>query len=494
MRIPRRTLLAMLPGAALSRGAAMRPRPTRAIPLLIGNWADPTILKDGEDYYMTHSSFAFHPGLLVWHSKDLRRWKPISRALLNQTGAVWAPEMIKYKGRYLIYYPAVEAGVSANWVVTAESPHGPWSEPQPIGAKHIDPGFVAGPDGKIFIHLSGGRSVEMSGDGLRALGEPRQVYEGWPIPEDWAIECFCLESPKLLFRNGWYYLTSAQGGTLGPSTSHMVVAARSKGPNGPWENSPYNPVIRTWSREEEWWSKGHGTIFEGPGGQWYCVLHGVMKGFRTLGRPTLLEPVEWTPDGWYRVPDRWPAGWERPVVAEMPMSDDFTGSQLGIQWQFHERFDKGRLRIEKGTLTLGAHGSKAGTSRPLALMPMHRAYEIEVHAEAAPGVTAGLMLFASPSDYIGLALTPEGKLLRVQEGYRRYARTDEPALPSSAAALRIVNDRQDVRFYYRSAEAGWKILQPSIEVSSGGALRAALFAYGAGEARFRQFRYTPVEG
>jgi hypothetical protein len=83
----------------------------------------------------------------------------------------------------------------------------------------------------------------------------------------------------------------------------MVVSARSKGPLGPWENSPYNPIIRTWDRDEAWWSKGHGTLVEGPGENWYCVLHGYMNGYRTLGRCTLIEPIEWTDDGWFRAAD-----------------------------------------------------------------------------------------------------------------------------------------------------------------------------------------------
>ena len=464
---------------------AIKARPTKAVPLLIGNWADPSILKDGDDYYMTHSSFAFHPGLLVWHSRDLKSWRPISRVVVNQKGSIWAPDIIRHGDLYYIYYPAA----GENWVVTAESPRGPWSEARAIGAKHIDPGHVAGPDGKRYIHLSGGNMVEMSPDGMRAVTAPEVVYEGWPIPEDWAIECFCLESPKLLFRDGWYYLTSAQGGTVGPSTSHMVVAARSRNPNGPWENSPYNPIIRSWSREEEWWSKGHGTVFEGPGGQWYCVLHGVMNGFRTLGRPTLIEPIEWTRDGWYRVPERWPAGWGQPVKAEMPMSDDFAADRLGIQWQFHDHYDESRFSLGGGSLKLSGYGADAGGSRPLAVMPMHRAYEFEAEVESGGGVTAGIMLFASPTDYIGLGLTPEGALLRLQDGYRRYRRTDEPNTGRSTARLRIVNDRQDVRFY-RHTGGAWRILQPSMEVSAGGALRAALFAFGSGKATFRRFRYT----
>lgn len=480
----RRQMLAALLAAPLPKA-----RRTQAKPLLLGNWADPTVLKDGNDYYMTHSSFEYHPGLLVWHSTDLRNWRALSRAVVNQPGSIWAPEMIKLGGRYLIYYPAG----GENRVVSADSPAGPWSAPRAIGAKHIDPGFAEGADGKRYLHLSGGNAVDLSPDGLRAVSAPRRVYEGWPIPEDWAVECFCLESPKLMKRGGWYYLTSAQGGTLGPSTSHMVVAARSKSPLGPWENSPYNPVIRTWSREEEWWSKGHGTILEGPGGQWWCVLHGVMNGFRTLGRPTLIEPVEWTPEGWYRVQQRWPAGWEDPVKASLPVSDEFRHSGLGLQWQFHGLYEEGRFRTGEGELVLDGRGQHPGESRPLAVMPMHRAYQVDVRLSLTGAATAGLFLFAGPRDYIGYGLEPGGALKRFQSGHRRYNRTDELAVARQEVALRIVNDRQDVRFYYGDAAGNWRILQPSMDVSAAGALRPALFACGAGRAAFRQFSYRPLE-
>ncbi len=467
-------------------GAA--PSPTHAKPLLMGNWADPSILKSGGDYYMTHSSFDFHPGLLIWRSRDLRNWKPLSRAVVNQSGSIWAPELIRDGNQYRIYYPAD----GQNWVITAQDPAGPWSAPLPIGAKRIDPGFVAGEDGKRYIHLSGGGFVEMSTDGLRAMGEIQRTYGGWPIPEDWAIECFCLESPKLIRKDGWYHLTSAQGGTLGPSTSHMVVSARSKSPIGPWENSPYNPVIKTWSRDEPWWSKGHGTLVEGPDGRWYCVLHGVRNGFRTLGRPTLIEPIEWTRDGWYRPSPNWPAGWAQGGAADMPMSDSFKQSSLGVQWQFHGHYDSSRFETGNGVLQLKGHGADAATCRPLTLMPMHAAYEIEVEVSISGAANAGLALFASPRDYIGYAFNEAGRLLRVQQGHRRYNATDEPAMTGAAVSLRIVNDRQDVRFYWRQPGGAWKILQPSMDVSAAGPLRPALLSWGNGVAGFREFRYTAL--
>jgi len=270
---------------------AQSPGPTEARLLMGGNYPDPTILKHDGIYYMTHSSFNFRPGLLIWQSKDLKIWSPLTYALKNFDGNVWAPDLIEHKGRFYIYFPSAVNGKYDNYVVTAEKIEGPWSEAQSLGVGHIDPGHVVGDDGKRYVHLSGGYVSELSKDGLRAIGKPEKIMEGWPIPEDWAIECFCLESPKLTKLNDWYYLTAAQGGTFGPATSHMLTAFRSKTPVGPWESSPYNPVIHTWSKSEDWWSKGHGTLVEGPNQQWFSVLHGIPNGYRTLGRATLINPL-----------------------------------------------------------------------------------------------------------------------------------------------------------------------------------------------------------
>ncbi len=481
---------------------AIAPRPTEARAVLIGNWADPTILKDGDDYYMTHSSFEFQPGLLVWHSRDLRSWEPIAHAVVNQEGSIWAPDLIKHEGRYCLYYPAA----GTNWVVTADRIAGPWSDPVSIGVGRIDPGHVADDAGRRYVHLSGGHAVEVSADGTKAVTRARRVYDGWPIPRDWTIECFCLESPKLTRRGGWYYLTSAQGGTSGPATSHMVVSARSRNPLGPWENSPHNPIIRTWDRDEAWWSKGHGTLVEGPGGKWYCVLHGYMNGYRTLGRCTLIEPVQWTDGGWFRAADRWPSEWDDSANPKacggasgdvaMPQSDDFHGRRLGIQWQFYRQFDEARFDLKDGSLILEGHGDTPGRSRPLCVMAMQQAYEIETDVEVSGKGSAGLMLFGSPEVYIGLAISPDGKLRRLQEGFRRYAGTDEPQIGRSRVTLRIVNEKQDVRFYYKSKEGDWIVLQPGMDVSSmttagWPALRPALFTTGSARARFGYFHYRP---
>ena len=82
------------------------------------------------------------------------------------------------------------------------------------------------------------------------------------------MEAFSPEGPKLLRHDGWFYLITAVGGTAGPPTGHMVIAARSKSIHGPWEHCPHNPLVRTTSAEEPWWSRGHASLVEGPAGDW----------------------------------------------------------------------------------------------------------------------------------------------------------------------------------------------------------------------------------
>ena len=59
-------------------------------PIVAGDHPDPTILKDGDDYYMTFSSFRSYPGLVIWHSRDLVNWTPLGPALFRYVGDIWA--------------------------------------------------------------------------------------------------------------------------------------------------------------------------------------------------------------------------------------------------------------------------------------------------------------------------------------------------------------------------------------------------------------------
>ncbi len=44
-------------------------------PILYADYSDPDVIRVGDDFYMTASSFTYVPGLPILHSKDLVNWE-----------------------------------------------------------------------------------------------------------------------------------------------------------------------------------------------------------------------------------------------------------------------------------------------------------------------------------------------------------------------------------------------------------------------------------
>ena len=334
--------------AAVAEKAAVRGVNSERL-MLAGDRPDPSIIRDGDTYYMVHSSFEYAPGLLIYRSKDLVRWEPLVNALHRYVGSVYAPDIVKHNGRWYIYFPVVTPAHTTNMVVWADSPEGPWSEPVDLQIGGIDPGHAVDAEGNRYLLMSNGYLVPLAADGLSATGPARKVYDGWEFPKEWDVEGFCLEGPKIRKIGKYYYMLTAEGGTAGPPTSHMVVVARAERLTGPWENSPYNPLVHTYSPDERWCSKGHGTLIDTPDGQWYVVYHAYERGFYTLGRQTLIEPVAMTEDGW-------PAAVARPAKKQpakqetaASFSDDFSTDRTGTQWQFAGEYDPQRAETTRPT-------------------------------------------------------------------------------------------------------------------------------------------------
>jgi xylan 1,4-beta-xylosidase len=481
-------------------------------PILSGDYPDPTILKDGDDYYMTHSSFDAAPGLLIWHSTDLVNWSPIGPALDRPLGTVFAPDLVKHGGRYFIYIPFMKAPWSkglkdfANiYVIHAPSIRGPWSEPIDLGiGRLIDPGHVMGEDGRRYLFFNQGKRVRLSDDGLRTDGPIETVYEGWRYPDDWVTEAYALEGPKLFRRGDYFYLVSAVGGTGGPPTGHMVIVSRAKSINGPWEHCPHNPIQRTKSAAELWWSRGHATCVEGPGGHWYMVYHGFENGYRSLGRQTLLEPIEWTADGWFKavggdLSTALPKPTGKTLPHGLPRSDDFGSPSLGTRWTLYASApdEAARVTIDNGSLLLAAKGSGPHDCSPLTQQVGDRAYEVTVEVELIGKATGGLLLFFNDRLFLGMGIDGE-RMISYRGGKASY--WPEPAPPSRRMHLRIANNHQIVTFYYSLDGKTWTRHGVRSEVSGYNAntiddllsLRPALFAAGEGGVRFRNFSYRAL--
>ena len=514
IKLTRRGLLQSAAGAGAALlssglGAAWgRTPPGRAAgfqnPLFAGDHADPSILRVGGDFYFTHTSYRYAPGLVVWHSRDLVNWEPISHALDDMQGVhaeVWAPELVCHGGRYFIYFP-----MGGIYVVHADHPRGPWSAPISLKVDDIDPGHIVGPDGTRYLYTAGGHAVQLSPDGLSTVGERKKIYDGWQFPKEWQTEGFWLESPKLIRRGEFYYLICAEGGTAGPPTSHMAVVARSRSPLGPWENSPHNPLIHTYSSDEAWWSVGHGTLVSTPDDRWYFVYHGYRNGFQTLGRQVLLEPVAWTPDGWPVASLGAKRGQPMPApmgVAQRPMptlSDDFQVPGLRATWGAWDETDMGRYKAGGGVLAVRAKADLPGHSSPLTVRARDESYAVQVTVSPQPSCGAALGLFYSP-DHGLYAELRDGRLRVSGAGQAEAGQPSEGrAWEAGTAHLKIVNRRNRVDLLASGNGTDWQTLAAGCDVSGlshkalGGfqCLRPALAASGAGEARFTDFVYRAL--
>ncbi|WP_229483204.1 family 43 glycosylhydrolase [Massilia horti] len=475
-------------------------------PILAGDHPDPTILKDGADYYMTFSSFNAYPGLVIWHSQDLVNWRPITAALTRNIGSVWAPDLCKQKGRYYLYIPTKKTvapgSKTTSWVIWADDIRGPWSDPIDLNLpRHIDPGHAVGEDGSRWLFLSGGDRVRLSDDGLATVGEPQHVYDAWRYPEGWEVESFSPEGPKVVKHGEYFYLILAVGGTAGPPTGHMVIAARSRSINGPWENHPRNPLVRTTRAEEKWWSRGHASLVEGPGGDWWGVYHGYENGFWTLGRQTLLAPVTWTADGWLEFgggdlsqPISKPRGGKAGVHG-MALSDDFSTDKYGLQWQFFNPSpgELDRILRKDRVLHLKASGTTPSDSSPLLFVAPDQDYEITCEIEIDPQSRGGLLLFYDDRLYCGVGVNAD-RFTTYQYGKEHGG---APNLHGSRVFVRLRNRQHIVSIHTSTDGKAWSRYPRGMEVSGyhhnvrGGflALKPGLFAAGKGEVRFRNFRY-----
>ncbi|MCO4292066.1 family 43 glycosylhydrolase [Solitalea sp. MAHUQ-68] len=468
-------------------------------PIFAGDYPDPSLLRDGDDYYIVHSSFEYYPGLLIWHSKDLINWKPVTNALHKYVGSVWAPDLVKYKDKYYIYFPAN----NTNYVITANSINGPWTDPVDLKIGNIDPGHVTDKDGKRYLYFSSGGYVPLTDEGLSVAGEYKHAYDGWKIPRDWSIECFCMEGPKLVKHGDYYYMTLAEGGTAGPATSHMIISARSKSPLGPWENSPYNPILRTTASSEKWWSKGHGTLFEDLKGKWWIVFHAYENGFYNMGRQTLLQPVEWTKDGWFKSPEGIKT--ERPIANSLAaasattfsLSDKFDAKTLSPQWKFFGGCDTTRFHADNTGLEIKGKGNGVGDCAPMLCIPSDHAYTADVELFIEGKATGGIVLFYNNNAHSGILADSEN----VQADLHGWQFVTEKKVLDKHVFLRIKNVNNAVDMYYSTNGTNWIKIENSAEVSAlhhnvlGGflSLRIGLCSMGEGSVRFKNFTYKPMK-
>lgn len=286
---------------------------TATNPILPGFYPDPSICAVGDDFYLVNSTFAYFPGIPIMHSKDLAHWEQIGNACdresqlpLGDTGhsrGLFAPTIRYHEGTFYIICTNVSYG--GNFIITAQNPAGPWSEPHYIeGADGIDPSLFFDEDGTCYYigthpnpagcQYDGDWYIwiqELDIENMKLVGEVHNVWNGamrniiWP------------EGPHLYKIGEYYYIMHAEGGT-GPD--HAVTVCRSKNVYGPYENNFCNPILthRHLGRKYPIRYVGHADLVKTINDEWYMVMLAVrpLEGYTTMGRETFLAKVEWEND------------------------------------------------------------------------------------------------------------------------------------------------------------------------------------------------------
>ena len=480
-------------------------------PILAGFYPDPSICRAGDDYYLINSTFAYFPGIPIFHSRDLVRWTQLGEVIsrpsqLNYDGlgvsrGVFAPAISHHDGLFYVVCTMVDAG--GNFIVTAKNPAGPWSDPTWYDFEGIDPSLFLDSDGRAWLINNGAPERKPLYEGHRAIWiqefdvatkkliGPRSVIVNGGT--DLARKPVWIEGPHLYQKDAWYYLCAAEGGT---GDNHSQVIFRSKAVTGPFVPWDKNPILTQRDLDgtvpQAVTTTGHADLVVGPDGNWWSVFLGCRPfdgKFYATGRETFLLPVKWTDDGWpqilppgERVPALPVAPVPRGTTADQPAGeasttvpltgnftwrDDFHAATLSPLWIMlrapHEtwwRQADGHLELTPRLATLSGKGQPSFIGRRL----QHSRFEVTAALEApkATDASAGLVAFQSESHHYYFAIRHavtghEVFLERLNGGAPAIvARAQIPEIAN--LKLRLAGEDKVLSFSYKVDSGPWQTL------------------------------------
>ena len=488
-------------------------------PILRGFNPDPSICRVGEDYYIATSTFEWYPGVQIHHSTDLVNWRMVRRPLDRATqldmrgnpdsGGIWAPCLSHADGLFWLVYTDIKRldgnfKDGHNYIVTAPAIEGPWSDPVHVNSSGFDPSLFHDDDGRkwflnmVWNHVSsgvGGRPKHPSFAGIllqeydpvarKLVGPVKNVFAGSPHG--------LVEGPHLFKRDGWYYLTTAEGGT---GYDHAVTMARSRSIDGPYELHPDVHVITSKDAPDATLQRaGHGQIVETPDGAFYHthLCSRPLPGLRRspLGRETAIQKCVWGADGWLRLAGGSPVpaveveapGDAAPLPAPSTIRTRFEPGALPLDFQwlrtpyparlFSLAERPGALRLF-GRESIGSWFDQALVAR----RQEHFAFRAETELDFAPQhfqQAAGLTHYYNRHKFHFLGITHDARLGRVltilscpgdwPDGRLSFPLHEPVALPAEGpVALAAEVDGAALQFFWRDG-ASWSPVGPALDAS-----------------------------
>jgi beta-xylosidase len=267
------------------------------------------ILRTGATYYAYASAAGWEAGgasLPVLRSTDLRHWTSAGDALPHPprwtVGDLWGPSVIRWRGRYLLFYNALDRASENHClaVASANVPQGPFSPRRRLMCARngyrgfIDPAPLAvGHQLLLFFSADGPRrhslgAVVLTSGGLKVTGP---VHRLLGVSQRWrALNSRTVEGPWPMRRNGSYYLFYSTGSW---DSDYRMTYARAKHALGPYTDVA--PVTMLGS-QAQLPAPGGGSEFSSLGGRnWLAFAAWTTSvGYATGGARTLrIAPLAW---------------------------------------------------------------------------------------------------------------------------------------------------------------------------------------------------------
>lgn len=487
-------------------------------PVIGGYHPDPSAIRVGKYFYLVNSSFQYFPGVPLYRSSDLVNWEQIGNVLTRSSqvplkGAsswlgIYAPTIRYNDGTW--YMITTNVGNGGNFMVTAASPEGPWSEPIWLKQQGIDPSLyfeggrcymVSNPDNTITL-------CEINPETGEQLTPSRAIWRGtggrYP------------EGPHIYNKDGYYYLLISEGGT---ELAHRLTIARSRSIYGPYEANPANPILtncRMEGQSMQIQGTGHGDLVQAEDGSWWMVFLAYRNfggSYHHLGRETCLAPVEWPRGEWPVVNGGNPIDTTMTVKSLLPQSQPVSKPNetaqgfktLGHEWIYIQNPDASKYVLKGGKLRLyGSKSSLTENGQPTFIGRRQESAAVTVASEIDAnglkvGDEAGLTVYQIHDGHLDLFIRKTTN--KEYEAVLRYTiksiTHEEKAIPIASAPVRLVVSSNGTSYTFSVVGRNGSSSLGSVEASLvstevvGGftGVTIGMFAKGEGHADFLNFSY-----
>ncbi|BBF43784.1 beta-xylosidase [Lachnospiraceae bacterium KM106-2] len=488
-------------------------------PVIRGMYPDPSACKVEGVYYLVNSSFEYMPGIPIFSSKDLVNWNQIGNCLVDpeavglidcpNSGGIFAVTIRHHNDRFYIITTCFGKAGMRNFYMSASQPEGPWSDPVFINIDGIDPSFYWEAGHTYVQYTAFGKILQVEIDLVTG-----DVIKG---PELLTTGCGGrdAEGPHIWKRNGFYYLLLAEGGTR---EGHMVTMLRSETIWGPYEKSPYLPVVsnRDYSREPLQ-SVGHADWLTDEDGNDYLIGLATrhVKHKTILGRETVLTPAYWTEDGWLRAEnDFLPLQGETKFDGKQKVNHDFAidmqSKELSLRVISPRKRHDELVQFKQGSMFVtGNDKTLFDMSDPVLLAVRQDEYDFTL--ESAVAFTplnekdeAGIAMYTDNLHHFSIFIsTREGKkvlvMRKVVDDIVKENRIPYPDV--DYIDLRIRGDKEKYYFEFSKDHKNFNLLDWSYNKhlstacvnSPNTGVVGGIFVNGSQTAEFKKFTYQTLE-